>query len=103
MTLSLNNLPLDESFKAYLLRLLSEDVEFAHRIQAILVQRPISTVVQPLAPALPYRELPYWKNRPHAKPRNPKPFAISKKTITELQEIWKDAPSAELLIQSLTP
>ena len=46
--------------------------------------------------------MPYWKLRSNVKPRDAKPFAIKKETVIELQEQWKDAPSAEELIAQLT-
>lgn len=97
----------DEQFKAYLLKILIEDERFAHQLQDILHTQKVQkkakkNSVVSAKQNIAYSEMPYWKLRSNVKPRDAKPFAIKKETVIELQEQWKDAPSAEELIAQLT-
>jgi hypothetical protein len=94
--------PSDEQFKAYLLKILVEDAVFAVQVRAILHLRRRKQKFAPLASVgMPVAEMPYWKLQPSFKPRNPKPYAIKKQTVLQLQAAWRDMPSAEELIKQL--
>ncbi len=97
----------DEQFKAYLLKILAEDEVFAHQIQGVLRSKKGNKKTKGamlVVPKdnVPFSEMPYWKLRPNFEPRDAKPYAIKKDVVVELQEYWKDAPSAEDLIAQLT-
>jgi hypothetical protein len=100
MTATVNNALSDDLFKVYLLKIIAEDKNFAKQLKIVLHPKKS----QPIAlskTAIPFSEMPYWKMRPHAQPRDPKPFAIKKETVLLLQTEWADAPPVEVLLQNL--
>ena len=102
-----NTTQADEQFKAYLLKILVEDEAFVHQIQGVLrakksEKKHKKTPIAASKEDISYSEMPYWKLRSDFKPRDAKPYAIKKDIVVELQEYWKDAPSAEELIAQLT-
>ena len=93
-----------EDFKAFFLELLEEDAAFYHSIKKKLVvkaEKKKKKPLEPLPPALPFSEMPYWKLNPDFKPLDATPYAIKKETIIKLQELWEDAPPIEELIEQL--
>ena len=99
------NVPISiEEFKAFFIRLLEEDASFRNKIKEKSQKKEKKAkkkVHQPLPPAIPFSEMPYWKSRPDYVVPDAKPYAIKKETILELQELWKDAPPIEELIAQL--
>lgn len=93
-----------EDFKAFFLQLLEEDATFYYKIKTKLLvkeEKKKKKILPPLPPAIPFSEMPYWKQRPDFKPLDVKPYAIKKEVIQKLQELWKDAPPIEELITQL--
>ena len=93
-----------EEFKSFFLHLLEEDASFFDTIKKKLLRKEDlkrKKALKPLPPPIPISEMPYWKLRPDFKPLDATPYAIKKETIEALQELWKDAPSAEELIAQL--
>ena len=93
-----------EEFKAFFIRLLEEDASFRNKIKEKSQKKEKKAkkkVHQPLPPAIPFSEMPYWKLRPDYVVPDAKPYAIKKETVIELQELWKDAPPIEELIAQL--
>jgi hypothetical protein len=100
-TIAIPHLQADEQFKAYLLKILAEDMAFAVQVRTVLRTRKPKTVVPLSKTVVPFAEMPYWKLRPDFKPRDAKRYAIKKQTIQQLQTAWQDAPAAEELIAHL--
>ncbi len=95
-----------EEFKSFFLQLLEDDAAFYHTVKKKLhIEYEIEPLIaiQPLDPPIAIADMPYRKLRSGFKPRNAKPYAVKKDTILRLQELWKDAPSAEEIIAQLNP
>lgn len=93
-----------EDFKLFFLQLLEEDASFYYRIKSkffVKEEKSKKKVRKPLPPPIPFSEMPSRKLRPDFVPLDAKPYAIKKDVILELQELWKDAPPIEELIEQL--
>ena len=94
-------------FKAAILELIQENnPQLIAWLQTTLNEiTPKSTENGDLAasPSRPRSELPFWKAHPDWEPMTPpEGGSISMETLEKLQELFKDAPSAEEMISYLT-
>jgi hypothetical protein len=60
-TIAIPHLQADEQFKAYLLKILAEDMAFAVQVRTVLRTRKPKTVVPLSKTVVPFAEMPYWK------------------------------------------
>ena len=101
---AINGLISIEDFKAFFIQLLEEDASFRHQIKEKSQKKEKKAKkkkYEPLPPAIPFSEMPYWKLHPDFVPLDATPYAISAEALKRVQEAWRDMPSAEELVAQL--
>ncbi|MEN9610070.1 MAG: hypothetical protein RLZZ628_884 [Bacteroidota bacterium] len=79
-----------DMFKQYMLSLLQEDIAFRESVKVLLAQERHFSVMKKTKKLTPRQKIAFAKKH-----------ALRMETILALQELFKDAPPAEVMIQAI--
>jgi hypothetical protein len=108
-----NTIATPEQLKAYLITLFVEDEAFKTVVREQIqpkskhkngkkAKSKENDYPELSTEKIPFSEMPFWKLNPHLKPIDATPYKLDLSNLAEMQELWKDMPSAEELIAQLT-